>query len=110
MTMAYGITGKHHQGVLNCRHPNLPFNKPMSKALKLDSMTLEEKLAAMNLLWTDLSSKAAAFQSPQWHQAVLDARDQQARAGLDEFENWNTVITQLREELHANQAADKRES
>lgn len=82
----------------------------MSKALKLDSMTLEEKLAAMDLLWTDLSSKAAAFQSPQWPRPYSRPGISKREHGFDEFENWNTVITQLKEELHANQAADKRES
>ena len=56
-------------------------NSDMSTALKLDSMTLEEKLAAMDLLWSDLSARADALQSPQWHAAVLSARLEQAKRG-----------------------------
>jgi hypothetical protein len=82
----------------------------MSTALKLDSMTLEEKLAAMDLLWTDLSASAAGLQSPHWHTAVLDTRLQQALSGSEKFHDWKTAIAQLKEELHANQAAGQRES
>jgi hypothetical protein len=82
----------------------------MSTALKLDSMTLEEKLAAMELLWTDLSAIPAGFRSPTWHEAVLDARLQQTVSGQGEFHDWKTAIAQLKEELHANQATGQRES
>jgi hypothetical protein len=82
----------------------------MSTALKLDSMTLAEKLAAMDLLWADLSARADAFQSPQWHTPVLNARLQQATTGAEKFHDWKTAIAQLKEELHANQAAGERES
>ena len=33
-----------------------------------------DKLAALDLLWRDLSANPAAFASPEWHGNVLDAR------------------------------------
>jgi hypothetical protein len=54
------------------------------------SMTLEsmlaalspgEKLAALDILWRDLSAKPADLASPDWHGEILDARLAQPSAG-----------------------------
>ncbi|WP_436715894.1 addiction module protein [Roseiconus lacunae] len=46
----------------------------MSLESILSSLTPNEKLAAMNILWRDLSANATDFQSPDWHGEVLDNR------------------------------------
>lgn len=40
----------------------------------LAALSPSEKLAAMDLLWRDLSANPADFTSPDWHGDVLDAR------------------------------------
>ena len=40
----------------------------------LSALSHNEKLAAMDLLWRDLSSKPAQYVSPQWHERVLVER------------------------------------
>lgn len=40
----------------------------------LSALTPSEKLAAMNILWRDLSANPDAFASPDWHGDVLADR------------------------------------
>ena len=40
----------------------------------LTNLTVGEKLAAMDLLWRDLSRSPAAYASPDWHGPVLADR------------------------------------
>ena len=46
----------------------------MSLESMLSSLTPNEKLAAMNILWRDLSANPSGFRSPDWHGDVLDDR------------------------------------
>lgn len=46
----------------------------MSLESLLSSLTPSEKLAAMNILWRDLSANSAEFRSPDWHGDVLAER------------------------------------
>lgn len=46
----------------------------MSLENMLAALTPSEKLAAMNILWRDLSSNPAGFVSPDWHGDVLADR------------------------------------
>lgn len=46
----------------------------MSLETMLAALTPSEKLAAMNILWRDLSKNPAAFDSPAWHGDVLAER------------------------------------
>jgi len=54
----------------------------MATALKLDEMTTEEKIAAMEALWRDLSR--GDYASPLWHREVLEAREGAASISWDE--------------------------
>lgn len=46
----------------------------MSLESMLASLTPEEKLDAMNILWRDLSKNPAGLASPDWHGEVLAHR------------------------------------
>ena len=46
----------------------------MSLESMLAALSPSEKLAAMNILWRDLSSDPARFPSPAWHSSVLADR------------------------------------
>lgn len=56
--------------------------------IPIESMTLEEKLEAMELLWEDLSRRAEAVESPQWHKELLNKREAALARGDDAFEDW----------------------
>lgn len=40
----------------------------------LGSLSRDEKLAAMDLIWQELSANPKAFASPPWHAGIIDAR------------------------------------
>ena len=70
----------------------------MSVNLPLDQMTTEEKLQAMEALWTDLTQNEEQFESPGWHKQVLQEREQRIESGQESFIDWDVVKKQLREE------------
>jgi len=70
----------------------------MSTTLDLDHMTTEEKLAAMEELWADLSQRDAV-PVPQWHKDILDERQRLIDEGKAEFIDWETAKKQIRERV-----------
>jgi len=75
----------------------------MSTTLDLDQMTTEEKLAAMEALWADLSRKDAV-PVPQWHKGILDERQRLIDEGKAEFIDWETAKRQIRERVSPGNA------
>ena len=71
----------------------------MSIMLPLHEMTIQEKLAAMEALWEDLSRTPEAIESPEWHKEILDDRRQGVADGTTQFEDWEKVKTRIREKL-----------
>ncbi|NLS96415.1 MAG: addiction module protein [Planctomycetaceae bacterium] len=46
----------------------------MSLETMIANLTRDEKLAAMELIWRDLTRDAGSFQSPNWHKTVVADR------------------------------------
>jgi hypothetical protein len=59
--------------------------------LNIDQMTVEEKLAAMELLWQSLRQNEDAIPVPDWHKELLDEREREIEAGEVKFEDWETA-------------------
>ena len=74
----------------------------MSIDLPLGTMTLADKLEAMELLWADISRQPAELPSPAWHRDVLDERRRLVAEGKLRFLDWNTAMAELREELRGD--------
>ncbi|MBW3600423.1 MAG: addiction module protein [Planctomycetes bacterium] len=53
----------------------------MTLEAMIDSLSREEKLAAMDLIWQDLAANAPSFASPQWHESVLAERLRNPKSG-----------------------------
>ena len=53
----------------------------MSLENMLSSLSQTEKLAAINILWRDLSANPAQFVSPDWHGEVLAERSKMIESG-----------------------------
>lgn len=71
----------------------------MSKTLSLKEMTLQEKLAAMELLWDDLARCPESVESPTWHKDILDERQQRVADGKAHFTAWETAKTEIRKKI-----------
>ena len=72
---------------------------PMPVTLPLKEMTLQEKLAAMESLWEDLSRTPEAIESPAWHKEILDERRQRIAEGKARFVDWETAKAAIRNKL-----------
>jgi hypothetical protein len=68
----------------------------MSTTLRLDQMTTEEKLIAMEELWADLTRNQKEFKSPAWHERILKERDERVRAGVEQPIDWDEAKDELR--------------
>ncbi len=70
----------------------------MGIALPLEKMSRKEKIQAMESLWDDLCRHAEKVQSPAWHGAVLEQREENLRVGEAEFSDWGTAKKHIRKE------------
>ena len=66
----------------------------MSFELPLNSMTITEKIQAMEAIWSDLCG-TADFASPDWHKDVLDERRRRIESGDVRFHDWADVKHRL---------------
>ena len=71
----------------------------VSMNLPLKDMTIEEKLAAMELLWDELARSPETIKSPNWHKDILDERRQMVADGKTQFTDWNAAKTEIRKKL-----------
>ena len=71
----------------------------MSMNLPLKDMTLQEKLAAMELLWDDLARSPESVESPTWHKDVLDERRERVAEGTAHFVDWESAKKDIRSKI-----------
>ena len=57
----------------------------MIQAAEIERMTVDERLQAMELLWTSLTRTPEAVPSPGWHGEVLASRLAKIERGEGEF-------------------------
>jgi hypothetical protein len=63
----------------------------MAVELPLATMSVEEKLHTLEVLWNDLRSREENIPVPQWHRDLLDERTRLVRDGKASFSNWDTA-------------------
>lgn len=64
--------------------------------VRLEDMTIEEKLELMEALWEDLTRNAEAFESPAWHEEVLRERKESIAKGESKFRDWEEAKADMR--------------
>ena len=65
----------------------------------INAMTREEKIHAMDILWTSILSSSGDYEPPAWHEAVLNERRNRVKAGEESFIPWEEAKRQLRQEF-----------
>ena len=65
----------------------------------IEKMTHEEKLHAMDMLWTSIIASSGEFEPPVWHEAVLNERRRQIESGEAHFIPWEDAKRELRQEF-----------
>lgn len=71
----------------------------MSAEPAIENMTVTEKLALMEKLWSDLSRRPQDIPFPAWHGQVLAERIAAVRDGRTDFIDWDVAKKRLRERL-----------
>ena len=71
----------------------------MASRLPLKTMSVEEKLQAMEALWDDLCSQPDTVSSPPWHKDVLADRDAARERGDDKAEDWEAAKSNIRNKV-----------
>ena len=67
----------------------------MIVTLPLETMTIEDKISTMEILWEDISKTPENYQSPDWHQNILKEREKNIANGTDSFEDWDDVKKEI---------------
>ena len=68
----------------------------MKDMLEIKQMSREEKLRIMEALWEDLSREDESFQSPAWHESLLQETEQTVQAGQVNIRDWKEAKKELR--------------
>ena len=66
---------------------------------RVANMTQEEKLRAMDVLWSSIVSSSGAYEPPAWHEAVLRERRRRVEEGEETFIPWEEAKRRLQEEF-----------
>ena len=67
--------------------------------LPLSTMSVQDKLSAMETLWDELCRDDSQIESPAWHEAILQDRAAKVQAGTEVFMDWEKAKRNLRERL-----------
>ena len=70
----------------------------MASTFAIDSMTLEEKLQAMEALWEDLSRHEEAITVHDWQKQILDDRERLVEEGKAQFLDWEQAKKEISRE------------
>lgn len=71
----------------------------MAVSVPLESMSVEEKIQVMEIIWDDLCHNADSMESPSWHEDVLREREEALQLGVDEFIDWDVAKKNIRKKL-----------
>jgi len=63
----------------------------MSPMLELDSMSIEEKVEAMEALWADLCRNEEALPVHEWQKEILNDRQRLIAEGKTRFIDWEAA-------------------
>ena len=71
----------------------------MNISLKLDQMSISEKLAVMEQIWDDISRDPKSFPSPDWHQRTLETREKRISEGKSIFRSLEETKNRIRDQI-----------
>lgn len=72
-------------------------DREMKVQIPLETMTVAEKLRALEDIWADLRRQPEDIPSPDWHRDVLKARER--TDGSSGYEDWTVVKERIRKKI-----------
>jgi len=67
--------------------------------LPLSKLTLAQKLDLLETIWDDLAKYQQAFESPFWHEEVLNDREKALSAGKTSPSDWDEAKGRIRKRV-----------
>ena len=67
--------------------------------LPLSQFTYAEKLELLETIWDDLSRDEEAFESPVWHENILNERREAFSAGTVQHSDWAEAKERIKRNL-----------
>lgn len=67
--------------------------------IRIDNLTVTEKIQFMELLWDSLSIHSENIASPAWHGEVLQEREEALKNQADSFVDWEEAKQAIRKQL-----------
>ena len=67
--------------------------------LPVSRLSLAQKLDLMETLWADLSRDEKKLESPAWHKAVLEDREEAFKAGKVTASDWEQANKRIRKRV-----------
>lgn len=72
---------------------------PMNALADIRNLPLHEKLRMMEALWDGITPLESELEVPQWHQNLLDEREQLIQDGKAKFIDWETAKQQIKDAI-----------
>jgi Putative addiction module component len=73
--------------------------------LPLSQFTYAEKLDLLETIWDDLSRDDAAFESPAWHENILNERREAFSVGAVQHSDWAEAKARIKRNLSCHLGA-----
>ncbi len=67
----------------------------MQEVLKLNKMSVSEKLHVINQIWESLEPDSEKVPSPEWHKNILSNRIEKVKNGTAKFKSFDIVKQEL---------------
>jgi len=71
----------------------------MPTTLKMDELTIQEKIQIMESLWAELSKNVDKIESPEWHKKILQDRENDLKEGKDQLIDWDTAKNNIHKSI-----------
>jgi len=68
----------------------------MTITLPLETMTVADKIKAMESIWQSFLKNTASMVLPSWHRDVLAARKARASNGTSQYDDWEKAKRRIR--------------
>lgn len=69
----------------------------MAIEIPLDSMSVAEKLQAIEAIWASLCTNPADVSSPEWHKEILEDRQKRLASGDATVSEWSGAKKRLQD-------------
>ena len=79
----------------SCSAPDLEYVQCMIAQSEIRQMSLPEKVALLETVWSEIATDPSQVEVPQWHKDILDERDLALKEGRAVILDWDEAKRQI---------------